>query len=169
MVKERNVPLDFYSFHGYMKTPDVVKELSDSAMMTLREAGLIGENGEGPELHYNEWNYVREWVGEQYKYSRKISLRKVGRGVDEMLRRFQIRTGARPLHGQSLRVLRMVFKLYAFIYLCRKKIKSDLINKLPDRKSSQITNKVYLELEIDFVSDLSSAEAELFAYRNNVC
>ena len=72
-VKERKIPLDFYSFHGYMRTPTVVKELADSAILTLREAGLIGENGERPELHYNEWNYVREWVGEQYKYSRRMS------------------------------------------------------------------------------------------------
>ena len=77
-VKERNIPLDFYSFHGYLKTPTVVQELSDSAMLTLREAGLIGENGERPELHYNEWNYVRAWVGEEYKYSRKMSKRLKG-------------------------------------------------------------------------------------------
>ena len=72
-VKERNIPLDFYSFHGYLKTPDTVKDLSDSAVSTLRKAGLIGENGERPELHYNEWNYVRAWTGEQYKYSRRVS------------------------------------------------------------------------------------------------
>ena len=77
-VKERSIPLDFYSFHGYMKTPTVVKELSDCAMLTLREAGLIGENGERPELHYNEWNYVRAWTGEEYKYSRKMSKRLKG-------------------------------------------------------------------------------------------
>ncbi len=72
-VKERNIPLDFYSFHGYLKTPTVVKELSDAAVATLKETGLMSENGEGPELHYNEWNYVREWVGESYKYSRRMS------------------------------------------------------------------------------------------------
>lgn len=72
-VKEREIPLDFYSFHGYMNTPVIVKQLSDAAMITLREAGLIGEGGERPEIHFNEWNYVREWVGEQYKYSRRVS------------------------------------------------------------------------------------------------
>ena len=72
-VKERDIPMDFYSFHGYMKSPTTVKDLSDVAMETLRESGLIGENGERPELHYNEWNYVRAWAGEEYKYSRKMS------------------------------------------------------------------------------------------------
>ena len=71
-VKERNIPLDFYSFHGYLKSPDVVQEISESAMLTLNEAGLIGESGERPELIYNEWNYVRSWVGEHYKYSRIV-------------------------------------------------------------------------------------------------
>jgi hypothetical protein len=56
-----------------MNTPVIVKQLSDAAMITLREAGLIGEGGERPEIHFNEWNYVREWVGEQYKYSRRVS------------------------------------------------------------------------------------------------
>ena len=71
-VKEREIPFDFYSFHGYFKYPTVVKELSDSAIATLGEAGLIVD-GKRPELVFNEWNYVREWVGEGYKYSRKMS------------------------------------------------------------------------------------------------
>ena len=72
-VKERNIPLDFYSFHRYMYTPKTVREASDEAVLTLREAGLIGEHGERPELHLNEWNYVKAWSGDLYKYSRRVS------------------------------------------------------------------------------------------------
>lgn len=77
-VKERSIPLDFYSFHGYANTPRRVKEASDTAMRTLIEAGLVGENGERPELHYNEWNYVKAWAGDLYKYSRKAAKRLKG-------------------------------------------------------------------------------------------
>ena len=67
-VKERNIPIDFYSFHGYIKTPENVKELSDLAVKSFVDRGLPV-----PELIYNEWNYVRGWIGEEYKYSRYVS------------------------------------------------------------------------------------------------
>ncbi len=67
-VKERNIPLDFYSFHGYIFTPDKVKELADHAVNSFVSRGLPV-----PELIYNEWNYVRSWIGEEYKYSRRVS------------------------------------------------------------------------------------------------
>ncbi|MBE6667365.1 MAG: hypothetical protein E7607_03535 [Ruminococcaceae bacterium] len=67
-VKERNIPLDFYSFHGYISTPEKVKELADYAVNSFVSRGLPV-----PELIYNEWNYVKGWIGEEYKYSRYIS------------------------------------------------------------------------------------------------
>lgn len=71
-VSERDIPLDFYSFHGYIYEPSIIKQLSDQAMLTLGEAGIIEKRGK-PELFYNEWNYVRSWTGEEYKYSRIMS------------------------------------------------------------------------------------------------
>ncbi len=68
-VKERNIPMDFYSFHGYMWSPSVVKELSDCALETFKEAGL-----EKVEFHLNEWNYMRDWQ-ESYSYS----IRQIGK------------------------------------------------------------------------------------------
>ena len=67
-VKERNIPLDFYSFHGYLHDVDMVYRLSDAAMKSLEIAGLPK-----PELIYNEWNYVRVWSGPEYQYARKMS------------------------------------------------------------------------------------------------
>ena len=67
-VKERNIPLDFYSFHGYIYTPDKVRKLSDLAVNSF-----VSRDLPIPELIYNEWNYVRSWVGDEYKYSRRIS------------------------------------------------------------------------------------------------
>ncbi len=67
-VKERNIPLDFYSFHGYLKDPCEVFGLSREAVASFSELGIPT-----PELVYNEWNYVRAWSGEMYKYSRRMS------------------------------------------------------------------------------------------------
>lgn len=70
---ERKMPLDFYSFHGYLKEPGKVKLLSDAAVKAFEDYGLPR-----PELIYNEWNYVRAWNGPQYKYSRYMSKRLKG-------------------------------------------------------------------------------------------
>ena len=67
-IKERNIPLDFYSFHGYIFTPEKVRELANFAVNSFTDRGLPV-----PELIYNEWNYVKAWTGEDYKYSRYIS------------------------------------------------------------------------------------------------
>lgn len=67
-VKKRGIPFDFYSFHGYIKSPEKVTLLAEIAQEHLKEVGL-----ENVELHYNEWNYVRAWAGEEYIYSRKAA------------------------------------------------------------------------------------------------
>ena len=72
-VKRRNAALDFFSFHGYLKDPQKMLDRANAAQKLLADAGF-----EGVELHYNEWNYVRAWVGEDYKYSRIQSKRLKG-------------------------------------------------------------------------------------------
>lgn len=67
-LKERNIPIDFYSFHGYLFDPKKVFDRSDYAVNSFVSRGMPV-----PELIYNEWNYVRSWLGEEYKYSRLIS------------------------------------------------------------------------------------------------
>ena len=71
-VNDRDIPLDFYSFHGYIYEPTFIQELSNKAMAMLGRTGILAKRGK-PELIYNEWNYVRSWVGEEYKYSRIMS------------------------------------------------------------------------------------------------
>lgn len=63
-VKARNLPLDFYSFHGYIKEPEKVMELANIAKDHMAELGYPDA-----ELHYNEWNYVRGWLGDDFRYS----------------------------------------------------------------------------------------------------
>ena len=71
-VNDRDIPLDFYSFHGYIYEPSFIGELSNKALSMLDRTGILSKRGK-PELIYNEWNYVRSWVGEEYKYSRIMS------------------------------------------------------------------------------------------------
>ena len=64
-VKEREIPLDFYSYHHYGKDP---KEMYNTVLKgeeALSEAGL--DNNTFTIL--NEWNYVRGWVADDWKYS----------------------------------------------------------------------------------------------------
>ncbi len=68
-IKKRNIPFDFYSFHGYLKDPAFVYTLSEQAVSGLAEAGIDWN----PELIYNEWNYVCAWSGPDYLYSREQS------------------------------------------------------------------------------------------------
>ncbi|MBQ9132165.1 MAG: hypothetical protein IJX62_06825 [Clostridia bacterium] len=72
-VKRRNATLDFFSFHGYLKDPQKMLDRTNAAQELLADAGLSGV-----ELHYNEWNYVRAWLGEDYQYSRIQSKRLKG-------------------------------------------------------------------------------------------
>lgn len=63
-VKKRNAPFDFYSFHGYLTTPEYVLELGRVAAETLEEYGITD-----CELIDDEWNYIKEWVGDGYVQS----------------------------------------------------------------------------------------------------
>lgn len=72
-VKRRNAPLDFFSFHGYLKDVHKIVDRTNVVKELLSDEGF-----EGVELHYNEWNYVRGWQGDDYKYSRIQSKRLKG-------------------------------------------------------------------------------------------
>jgi len=55
-VKKTNAPLDFFSWHGYIPTPEDARELSEVA------SGLLDKYGfENVESIYDEWNYVVRW------------------------------------------------------------------------------------------------------------
>ncbi len=68
-MKERNVPIDFFSWHIYCTTPAQMKEKSDAVKKLLVDNGY-----ENTESILNEWNYVKEWSGEEYLYSMRTIL-----------------------------------------------------------------------------------------------
>ena len=55
-VRERHLPMDFFSWHGYLQHPRRVKELSEQVDALLAEYGFGNV-----ESIYNEWNYVVNW------------------------------------------------------------------------------------------------------------
>jgi hypothetical protein len=63
-MQKRNVPIDFYSFHRYSNVIENYVEVVEVADMQRKKYGY-----ENAELHLNEWNYVKDWVGEVYQYS----------------------------------------------------------------------------------------------------
>ncbi len=65
-VRDRKIPLDFFSWHRYC--PDMAGVLSNVRLANklFREYGL-----DNVESHLNEWNYVRSFCGEDWRYSLK--------------------------------------------------------------------------------------------------
>ncbi len=53
MVRDENLPLDFYSWHGYLHDPRRVRELAERADAILKKYGF-GD----VESIYDEWNYI---------------------------------------------------------------------------------------------------------------
>ena len=64
MIKERNVPIDFYTFHMYLKRPDKIVVEAKRLFDRFADYGI-----EVPEVFIDEWNYVRGWAGTDYEYS----------------------------------------------------------------------------------------------------
>ncbi len=64
-LKKNGLVLDFFSFHGYHKTPARYIEEGEHAYELLREYGVEDRT----KLILNEWNYVRGWTGDNYVYS----------------------------------------------------------------------------------------------------
>jgi hypothetical protein len=62
-MKKRNVPIDFFSWHLYEKTPEALMDRAREVNECLRLCGY-----ENAEHILNEWNYVRGWV-EDFQYS----------------------------------------------------------------------------------------------------
>lgn len=65
-IKENNVPLDFFSWHIYEKTPEATMALGDIAQRFLDKYGYTDA-----ENILNEWNYVCSWGGDGFTESIK--------------------------------------------------------------------------------------------------
>ena len=63
-VVKNDIKLDFFSYHWYGATMEALTNRIISVNKNLKAHGL-----ENLETHLNEWNYVRAWTGEDYKYS----------------------------------------------------------------------------------------------------
>lgn len=66
-VKAQGLPLDFYSWHIYAKTPEAVAERARLVREALDERGF-----KDVESVLDEWNYVRAWSGEQQTYGVRV-------------------------------------------------------------------------------------------------
>jgi len=66
-VKEAGIPLDFFSYHGYRKSPNNYGEDIVHAREVLDRWGFTGT-----ETILNEWNYIRGWFAEDWRYSLRM-------------------------------------------------------------------------------------------------
>ncbi len=55
-VKESGAPVDFFSWHGYIHTPEQARSLAETAQKLLDKYGFSGV-----ESIFDEWNYVWRW------------------------------------------------------------------------------------------------------------
>ena len=65
--RDRNVPLDFFSWHVYAKLPSRVLEYEREVRAALDENGFTET-----ESILNEWNYVKGWTGDDWIYSLRM-------------------------------------------------------------------------------------------------
>ncbi|MBR6790135.1 MAG: hypothetical protein IKM31_04635 [Oscillospiraceae bacterium] len=66
-VKEAGIPLDFFSYHGYRKSPNNYGEDIVHAREVLDKWGFAET-----ETILNEWNYIRGWFAEDWRYSLRM-------------------------------------------------------------------------------------------------
>ena len=66
-VTAQNLPLDFFSFHGYTRYPADYRAQAVKARKALDARGLTGT-----EIILNEWNYIRGWLNEEWRYSLRM-------------------------------------------------------------------------------------------------
>ena len=65
-LTSEGLKLDFFSYHCYASTPDWIGQM----MYIAKE--LVDECGQSQaELILNEWNYIKGWLGDEWKYSLK--------------------------------------------------------------------------------------------------
>ena len=62
-MKKREVPIDFFSWHGYWRGPEKMLEKADTVKKLLIDNGY-----ENAESILDEWNYVKGWTDE-FQYS----------------------------------------------------------------------------------------------------
>ncbi len=65
-VRKSKAPLDFFSYHWYGSSPKLVGEKIKVARDFLDEYGFSDT-----ETVLNEWNYVKGWRGDEWKYTLK--------------------------------------------------------------------------------------------------
>lgn len=76
-MREHEVPLDFYSWHGYYTEPEKYAESAFYSRKLLDDYGFSGT-----ELILNEWNYIRGWLGEDIKESYRTMANEKGAAFD---------------------------------------------------------------------------------------
>ena len=69
-LKAKNMKPDFFSFHGYKEVPEKFMRDCDRVYGILKDYGWQ----DTVELHLNEWNYIRGWMGEDFTYSTKTAI-----------------------------------------------------------------------------------------------
>ena len=65
-VNRRGLPLDFFSYHYYSKTPQIFAESAKKMRRVLDGKGFTDT-----EIILNEWNYVKGWLGDEWIYTLK--------------------------------------------------------------------------------------------------
>lgn len=65
-VKLRGLTLDFFSYHYYLKTPQVFAQSAEKMRRVLDSKGF-----NNTEIIVNEWNYVKGWLGDDWHYTLK--------------------------------------------------------------------------------------------------
>ena len=66
-VKKENLPFDFFSFHGYTRYP---ADYQAQALKARRDLDAYGFTD--TEIILNEWNYIKGWLNEDWKYSLRM-------------------------------------------------------------------------------------------------
>lgn len=66
-VQSHGLQLDFFSFHGYTRNP------ADFRLQAQRVREMLDQRGmTDTEIILNEWNYIRGWMNEDWKYSLRM-------------------------------------------------------------------------------------------------
>ena len=66
-MQKQKLPLDFFSYHGYAKDPDYYALSARMAREKLDKFGYTDT-----EIILNEWNYIKGWLNEDWKYSLRM-------------------------------------------------------------------------------------------------
>ncbi len=66
-AKAHDIPLDFFSYHGYTNSLEKFRKLIENFNGLLRSYRYTQT-----ETILNEWNYIRGWLDEEWKYSLRM-------------------------------------------------------------------------------------------------